>query len=177
VFDYARYRTEIVPALVTLLRTGVPEPWLAEVFRAEPPDGYGWSRMAFASTDLVAHCDWLGDDLRYLGGRPSGLLSLACTSGSCPERHHCVFQQDRPAVEELNALYEALVATRCLGPGQFVGRSRTPYGYQAVLDRLAVPAGDRVRELLAGLGSRGAGQWGHDVSAQVWIEAFGVRPA
>jgi hypothetical protein len=147
VFDYERYRWEIVPALLSLLRTGSPVPWLAEVLRDEPPDGYGWTEMAarFAArpTDLAAYCDWLGDDLRYGGDGP-----VVCPSVACPERDDCPFHRSRRDRAEVNALHQALVVTRCLGPGQFVGRGFTPYRYQAV--------GDRVRELLAQLGRRGA---------------------
>jgi hypothetical protein len=165
VFDYERYRSEIVPALVELLRTGEPVRWLREVFREATPDreyGYdlAWPRMAHRLADqpidLAKHCQWMGEDLRYLGDEAPDRLTLICPSLTCPERGHCVFHRERHAVEELNALHEALVATRCLGRSQFLGRNFTPYCYEQVLDRHAVPADDRVRELLAALGMRGA---------------------
>jgi len=165
VFDYERYRSEVVPALVQLLLAGEPEPWLGEVFQAATPNGeYGydviWPRLATQladqPTDLVRHCTWLGDDLRYHEAEPRDPLMLTCPSSICPERRRCVFHQERHAVEDLNALHEALVATRCLGKSQFVGRTITPYFYEPALDRLRVSAKDRVRELLAGLATRGA---------------------
>jgi hypothetical protein len=36
-FDYERYRREVVPALIGLLRTGQPETWLDQLI--EPTDG------------------------------------------------------------------------------------------------------------------------------------------
>lgn len=164
VFDAERYRTEVVPALV-LLRTGEPVPWLAEVFAAATRhEEYGYhlswpqlaARCAEQPTDLARHCTWLGADLRYPGPEPRDPRTLVCPSTTCPERERCLFHQERHAVEELNARHEALVATRCLGRSQFLGRTVTPSGYTPVLDRLRIAAGDRLRALLAALGTRGA---------------------
>ena len=165
VFDAERYRAEVVPALVRLLRTGEPVPWLAEVFGAATGhDEYGYhlswpqlaARCAEQPTDLARHCTWLGADLRYPGPGPRNPRTLTCPSTTCPERERCLFHQERHAVEELNALHEALVATRCLGRSQFLGRTVTPSVYTPVLDRLGVAADDRLRTLLAALGTRGA---------------------
>lgn len=181
VFDHERYRTEVVPALVQLLLTGEPVPWLGEVFRAAYPDGGDgydviWpllaARLADQPTDLVRHCTWLGSDLRYREAEPRDRSTLTCPSSTCPERTRCVFHQERHAVEELNALHEALVATRCLGRSQFVGRSSTPYSFEPALDRLRVSADDRVRKLLAALASRGAAvgyQFGGTEGIHGWL--------
>jgi hypothetical protein len=59
-------------------------------------------------------------------------------------------------VEPLNALHEALVAARCLGPAQFLGRTITPDYYGPLLERLDVPAASPVRGLLDALATRGA---------------------
>ena len=53
-------------------------------------------------------------------------------------------------------MHEALVATRCLGKSQFLGRNFIPCRYEPVLDRHEVPADDPVRELLAALATRAA---------------------
>jgi hypothetical protein len=113
VFDYECYRNQVVPALVELLRTGEPVPWLGDVFRSATPTGeYGydvvWPRLASQlreqPTDLVRYCTWLGRDLRYVGGhrvdRSTG-RQLACSSLTCPERVRCRLHQDadRHAVE------------------------------------------------------------------------------
>ncbi|MEU4777273.1 hypothetical protein [Micromonospora sp. NPDC023633] len=174
VFDYGRYRGEVVPALVELLRTGEVVPWLGEVFRsAAAMGGYGygvlWPRLAaqlrVRPTDLARYCTWLGRDLRYVGtervDRAVG-EQLACPSGTCPERVRCRFHRDggRHAVEELNALHEALVAVCCLGPAQFLGRSITPAYYLPLLARQGVPDDDPLRGLLGALATRGAA-WGY----------------
>jgi len=166
VFDYDQYRGVVVPALVDLLRTGEVVAWLGELFRSAQSMGeYGydvlWPRLRERPTDLARYCTWLGDDLRYLGGQQvdrSRSELVTCPSLACPERARCLFHQDgdRNAVEQLNALHEALVATRCLGPSQFLGRSVTPNRYEPVLERQNVPVGDPVRALLAALGTRGA---------------------
>ncbi len=97
VFDYERYRGEVVPALVELLRTGEAVPWLAEVFQSAPPlgeHGYDvqWPRLAAElrerPTDLARFCTWLGNDLRYLGAAPVDRISgtqLACPSRVCAQ--------------------------------------------------------------------------------------------
>ncbi|WP_430782380.1 hypothetical protein [Actinoplanes sp. G11-F43] len=171
VFDYQRYRTEVVPALVALLRTGEPGPYLTSFFR-ETAAGHRmdfaarWpqiaARLRMAPTDLARHCTWLGPDLRHLPGPRTGAPrveqrgALVCRSRFCPERVQCPMHQDRQATELLNILYEALVLARCLDRPQFVGRTFHPLVYGPVLDELAVPATDPVRALLAALAGRGA---------------------
>ncbi|MFG2010390.1 hypothetical protein ACGFNF_15095 [Micromonospora sp. NPDC048868] len=175
VFGYERYRAEVVPALVRLLRTGEVVPWLGEVFRrASPEGGYGYgvlwpqlaSQLRERPTDLVRYCTWLGPDLRYVGGRRATRAQLTCPSGTRPERGRCRFHRDgdRHAVEELTALHEALVAVFCLGSSQFVGRTVAPAYYLPLLARQGVPDGDPLRELLGALATRGA----------VWGYRFGV---
>jgi hypothetical protein len=171
VFDYERYRSEIVSALVELLRTGEGAPSLAAVFRSAGgpmgEQGYDvlWPRLAARlrekPTDLMRHCTWLGRDLRYIGESPvdrSTGKQLTCDSLTCPERVQCPFHRDndRHGVEDLNDLFEALVALRCLGPAQFLGRSITPNFYRPALERRNVPAGDPTWGLLGALGARGA---------------------
>lgn len=170
VFDDRRYRDEVVPTVVELLRTGAVPSWLDQIFRSAPSAGeYGhdvtWPRLAAElrerPTDLARHCTWLGPDLRYVGGDPVDRWNgtqVRCRSLTCPERERCRLHRDNGpfAVEELNRLHEALVATRCLGPGQFLARSITPHYHLPVLERQDVPAGDPLRGLLAVLATRGA---------------------
>ncbi|MER7891363.1 hypothetical protein ABTX15_16200 [Micromonospora sp. NPDC094482] len=147
-FDYERYRDKVVPALTELLRTGTVVPWLGDVFESATPMGeYGydvtWPRLAAQlrerPVDLARHRTWLGSDLRYIGEqRPDRSLGhqRSCPSAGRPEGEWCrLHPDDGPhAIEELNALHEALVALHCLGPAQFLGRSVTPDFYLPVLE-------------------------------------------
>ncbi|GAA1655445.1 hypothetical protein [Actinoplanes couchii] len=163
VFDYHRYRTEVVAALVDLLRTGEPGDYLTGFLRAAEPR-FDQLRdrivagLGVQPADLARHCTYLGADLRYLHGEPrvDQRNTLTCVSASCPERDRCVLHRQRNAVEHLNVLYEALVWRRCLDRPRFVGRTFIPFTYDPLLDDLGVPAGDRLGRLLAALGTRGA---------------------
>ncbi|WP_213011463.1 hypothetical protein [Paractinoplanes toevensis] len=199
VFDYERYRGEVVPALTALLRTGSPATWLADLFtraahaavaveNSRPADHAGddgydlvWPRLAgrFRSepVDLVRHCTWLGSDLRYAGptrvDRSVG-KRVRCGSLACPERPRCPFHRDNDphGAEPLNVLHEALIATRCLGPSVFVGRTITPDYYVPLLERWEVPAADPVRGLLDALATRGAAlghQYGVTEGIHGWL--------
>ncbi|GLY02593.1 MULTISPECIES: hypothetical protein [Actinoplanes] len=165
VFDYDRYRSQVVPALVEMIRGRGVEPWLAEVFRSAGGYEAGWRRLAeelrTRSTDLARYCTWLADDLRYIGADPvdrEAGKQVFCHALSCPERLRCRFHadNDRFALEELNALHEALVATLCLGQSRFLGRSVTPGLYLPVFRRCGVPEGDPLWDLLGALATRGA---------------------
>lgn len=75
-------------------------------------------------------------------------------------RHICVFHiQTREAgqyvVEEFNEALADAIAARCLGEGQFVGRSRTALDYRTILVSLGVDEHTEVYELLEKLGRRG----------------------
>ncbi|WP_433370379.1 hypothetical protein ACQPZX_45415 [Actinoplanes sp. CA-142083] len=184
VFDYDRYRDEVVPGLVELLRTGTPAPWLDEVLKAPSEYGDYWQELAAAlresPTDLAQHCTWLGDDLRYIGDRPVDRLTgnqMTCNELSCPERERCRYfqDQDRHGVETLNALHEAAVATRCLGPSRFLGRTITPDYYRPVLERQGVPATAPVRGLLEALATRGAA-WGYQFGRTEGIHGWLTVP-
>ncbi|MET3428808.1 hypothetical protein BJ973_008020 [Actinoplanes tereljensis] len=182
VFDYERYRGEVVPVLTALLRTGLPASWLADLFtRAEHGYDQAWPRLAdryrAEPVDLARHCTWLGSDLRYAGptrvDRSVG-KRVRCDAPSCPERTRCPFHRDSdPAgAESLNVLHEALVASRCLGPSVFLGRTITPDYYVPLLERLEVPAADPVRGLLDALATRGAAlghQYGVTEGIHGWL--------
>ncbi|MBL7260596.1 hypothetical protein [Paractinoplanes lichenicola] len=147
VFDYERYRQEIVPVLTGILR-GDPTPaWLEDLFRAaRPMDQWGfdvqWPRMVEELQerpfDLAGHADWLGDDLRYLGEPPAKLMHR--TLMPCPHGDGCFFGAGS---QTFNALHEALVSTRCLGSSQFVGRTVAPDFYRPVTDGLLTALGSR----------------------------------
>lgn len=164
VFDHERYRAEVVPALLELLRGGEPAPWLGDLIDAAPqlPSGAALvSELRRRPADFARHCTWLGADLRYVGGdqvdRSTG-KQLTCRSLTCPERLFCRFHTagDRHAVEDLNALHELTVAVRCLGASQFLGRTITADYYRPVLAAQGVSAADPLWGLLAALATRGA---------------------
>jgi hypothetical protein len=186
VFDYERYRAEIVPAMVDLM-LGTPPAWLATVIRTatptrDPDDPMSWPHMAERfrerPVDLTAYCDWLGADLRYTGGDPVERTwdrQARCPSLTCPARTWCPMQRDqsRHHVEGLNALHEALIEVCCLGESKFVGRSTNPYFYRPVLERHRAPAGDPIRGLLDALATRGAAlgyQFGVTEGIHGWLD-------
>ncbi|HEX5205241.1 MAG TPA: hypothetical protein VFW27_35405 [Actinoplanes sp.] len=169
VFDYVRYRDEVVPGLTELMRSGVAVPWLAEILQVESEYGDTWRQLMAElrewPTGLARYCTWLGADLRYAGDRSIDRLTgrqMTCNVLDCPERERCRFFQDQDpqGVEALTALHEAAVATRCLGWSQFLGRTITPDYYRPVLEHQHVPVTAPVRGLLEALATRGA-VWGY----------------
>ncbi|WP_143235435.1 hypothetical protein [Paractinoplanes atraurantiacus] len=164
VFDYERYRAEVVPGVLSLLRGGDVPPWLAGLPGSEWTDIWApmAGRMRSRPVDLAAYCLWLGEDLAYLGNqlvmRPEGARQwLRCPSTTCPERSRCSFHAgaEQENVEELSFLYAAWVTLRCLGEGQFVGRSARPSAYDPLLEHLGVPGNDPIRLYLNALDVRG----------------------
>ncbi|KUL21487.1 hypothetical protein [Actinoplanes awajinensis] len=166
VFDYDRYRRTAVPGLVEVIGGAGVTPWLDGVCRRRGEHfAEEWLELADASraapVDLVAHCGWLGDDLRYLGALPESRVDwrrtgrweqVRCSSGSCPERARCLLHEraDRDTPEMLFWLFEAVVGECCVGEGRFLGRNMTLGALPPVPD-------GRVAELLVALGGRGAG--------------------
>ena len=126
VFDYAKYRAEVVPGFAGLLRDGVAAEWMRDVLRewTEQDEYRPAITEVMGAVDLGAHCSYLGED-----------WSVAV-----------------PVAGSRN-LYEKCVTGRCLGEGQFLGRSVDCYFYWETLGELG--AQDRVRELLELLGRRG----------------------
>lgn len=160
VFDYARYRAEVVPGFAGLLRDGVAAEWMLEAQRRERTEvGMEDYRAAISevmgAVDLGAHCSYLGEDWSVavdLEGQ--GWDTRACRSESCAARGRCPFHRSAgTAVEDLLFWFQKGVAERCLGEGQFLGRSVDCYFYWETLGELGAP--DRVRELLELLGRRG----------------------
>ncbi|GAA1655430.1 hypothetical protein [Actinoplanes couchii] len=156
VFDYRRYRGEVVPALLDLLRGGEPGGYLTAFVR----DTVTGHRLDFGSRwpeisgrlrgEPARWCRLLGDDLRFSGVHRAGRDLI------CPDGALCALHRDPDGLENLNVLFEALVCSRCLDRPQFIGRGFDPYDYWPLLDAFGVPAGDRVRRLLSMLCSRGA---------------------
>ncbi len=179
VFDYERYRVEIVPAAKHLLLTGEMAPWWAEAARAMAA-GYGLESnademiaalTARSGLDLDRYCTYLDPDLGLRDSQPERYHAprhvrrnewdlRACHSAECPMRRICAFHiQTREAgsyiVEEFNEALADAVAARCLGGNQFVGRSHTAFDYRTLLASLGVDDHDVVHDLLEKLGRRG----------------------
>jgi hypothetical protein len=175
-FDYRRYRDEVVPALLELLGAGRAPTWLTEfIERCDEQEAYGrdWTGILIPylrahPTDVARYCTHLTADLAYRSGewtrRGWGAQTYSpCRSTGCPERGGCPMheaQARRPSggseiLELLNALFEGVVAVHCLTSSQFVGRSCYALDYLPLLTTLGVDAGDTVRELFAALELRG----------------------
>lgn len=169
-FDYHRYRYEVVPALVRLLRTGEPTVWLTEMIderfdrRTAAWTGLLLPYLRTHPTDLIRWCTYLDEDLRAPGrppgtpGAPEAPGAGPCRSTMCPERGHCPVHEGRDDLlrTALNSLFEAAVARACLGSSQVLGADGTALGYLPTLDGLGVAPNDPVRGLLTALELRGA---------------------
>jgi hypothetical protein len=153
VFDHARYVGEVVPALVDLVRTATIEaPWLAW-FAAWRPDGMALLRRH--RVDLEEHCTFLGPDLRCRDEADAG---SSCRSARCPVRDRCPLHETSAgsALEVLRSAFTVAVELRCLGAGQFLGRSRTPACFSEVIEQLGVPVDNGLWDLLDALDRRAA---------------------
>jgi hypothetical protein len=175
-FDYQRYRDEVVPALLELLGTGRAPTWLAEfIERCDEHEVYGrdWTGILIPylrahPTDVARYCTHLTADLSYRGSewirRGWGEQTYSpCRSAECPERGGCPMheaQAQGPSggseiLELLTALFEGVVAVHCLTSSQFVGRSQYALNYLPLLTTLGIGAGDPVRDLFVALELRG----------------------
>ena len=125
-------------------------------------------RLDFPTTpwqpvDLQRHCTYLGADLSWSGSYDDTDLFAAdwdqrsCKSKECPEIDRCPFHISRPTAlaESLNRLLEIAVSMRCLGSGQFVGRSRYVTHYLPFLSDLGIRPDNPLVRLLTLLGKRG----------------------
>jgi hypothetical protein len=180
VFDYERYRTELVPAAKQLLLTGEIAPWWQETVRAVAQK-FGMSDYADAwitalttrwDIDLEQYCTYLGPDLGVHARQSARVRATlqedqrptwevrACPSPDCPIQHRCLFHRTHltgreQAVEDFNQALAYGIAAHYVGEGQFVGRSWTPFAYQAYLAQIGVDADDPLHEFLDQLGQRG----------------------
>jgi hypothetical protein len=166
-FDYERYRDEVVPAFQRLLLEGDFEP-CSQIL--PDPDALSIDERLLRyfrqhPTDLVRFCHYLANDFAFPGPRPPlpwsaqiGWEARTCQSRTCPARQHCLFhvlQPEDDLVCEFNVLFEQAVCARCLGEWQFVGRSVNAHWYDEALQRMQVPGGHPLARLLHHLGSRG----------------------
>jgi hypothetical protein len=171
VFDHARFVSEVVPAILALLRTGELRPILGALIPWHLPwlgEGEGtWGDWGpFGGADLARDCTYLrATELAFEGPVADswwdGWEERACRSSECPSGTRCPYhiQQDGPdrQVDVVSELFEHAVARHCLSQdeGQFVGRSVNSGYYRDLLDRYTARQSDAIRRLLHALGTRG----------------------
>lgn len=166
VFEHETYITKVLPAFLKLLRDGHVCDWLRPFVERRQMQPELWDR-----TDLKRFCTYLERDFSWRG--PYDLSDTyglkwderSCKSEDCPEREHCPFHRSgsETIAEQVNWLFKIAVSIKCLGPSQFVGRSKTVSYYWELLAGLGVGQDDPVVNLLACLGKRGfviGYQWG-----------------
>jgi hypothetical protein len=171
-FDYAAYRDSVVPALLRVLRDGEIEDWLAKIYRDEleemgrsPEKCNDFEQLK--GVDLLKHCTYLDSEFAVQSPvSPGSLYDCAwnvrvCKSLTCLVRDRCPFHArenvwtDGLSEEELLLrLFQRAVIQRCLGAGQFLGRSIDSFFYWESLDALGVHSDSRVHQLLERLGRR-----------------------
>jgi hypothetical protein len=160
VFDYARYRREVVPVVQEWLRTLQFIDPIDATFVADEGTQFG---RPIAGTNLVADSTTLGADLRFLGEPNQGdewfdaWSARRCASSTCPSRTTCPWHQEETGPgNTANALIEWLIGKAgCLGERAFVGRTVTTGQFAVFLDACGFPPATRLRQLLDALGSRG----------------------
>ena len=151
VFDHEAYLTAVVPAFLELFQEGQVAAWLEPFGKHRELKPQLWDKR-----DLARYLAGLEPDFSGAGG-----YDLQDTYGDDWETrwsHLHSLQSPAPAgdlAEQLNWLFKIAVSLKCIGAGQFVGRSRTVSDYAELLRELRVDNDDRIVELLAALGKRG----------------------
>ena len=171
-FDYELYHSDVLPAFLRLIRDNSADAWLQQLHRLHN-DGLGIDEcltrysLSLAPVDILKYCTYLDPDLavRTVRSDPRSLYDCgwetrACRSTDCTVREQCPFHfaeepQQTMVADYLLRLFHMAVADRCLGPGQFLGRSIDCFFYWTTLDELGVAPADPIRFLLQRLGRRG----------------------
>jgi hypothetical protein len=171
VFDHALYRELTVPTFMRLVCEGVMDPWLQEFLQTPEAADWGGAQIDASFVHLPDGfedcCTYLDSELavcklhviveREYDGRWE---ARACRENACAIRDSCPFHishgKDLPA-NGFNCLHllERIIAKRCLGEGQFLGRSIDCSFYWQTLDHLGVEMAHPIRHLLERLGRRG----------------------
>jgi hypothetical protein len=148
-FDYEAYTTIVVPAFLTLLRSGHLIDWMRPFFHKRRLQPELWDR-----TDVSRFLAGVKEDFSC-----AGPYDLEETFGENWRQRWARSAQASPpseaTAEQVNWLFKIAVEVKCLGRGQFVGRSATVSNYANILSELHVKQSDRVIHLLAALGKRG----------------------
>lgn len=159
-FDYHRYITTVVPAMLEVIRTGQTKSWL-RALAAHPLITIKLDLTHHA--DLARYCTYLSPtDLSWRGDYAASRLGWhweerACTSPDCPERASCPFHAINPprAAGELTHLFDVAVAAASLGASQFLGRNFDIVDYEPLLAHLGVAVDHPLWHLLWLLCRRG----------------------
>jgi hypothetical protein len=158
IFDHARFVTEVVPSLRTMLVTGDVPPDVASRWHQlthEPLPEIG-------RADLARDCTYLRAELAYEHriehGKPwfDDWSERGCTSTACRSAASCPFHRNNPRfADEVNGMIAGLVADRCLGESQFLGRSVNVAFYRELLQLSPIAGQPALTHLVENLGRRG----------------------
>jgi hypothetical protein len=170
-FDYELYRESVVPAFNRLMCEGSMDQWLLGLLETHE-DEPGFRERVAASKGFVPSRFW--DCCAYFDSEfgltktfagPEGDYNgsweaRACRDSDCPLRDTCPFheiqgEQLNPVVDDWMRWLEKAIVHRCLGPGQFLGRSIDCFFYWDILDEQGIPLTHPIRVLLERLGRRG----------------------
>jgi hypothetical protein len=177
VFDFKAYQEGILPAFHQLMVSRQTPEWLRPLISRLDLPATSWQPV-----DLLRHCTYLGADLSWSGPCDdtdlfaAGWDQRSCKSKECPENDHCPFHLNSSSglAESLNELFKTAVSVKCLGQGQFIGRSWYITHYLTFLFGLGVRPNDPSVARLARLGKRGlvvGYQWtSSNVGISGWLE-------
>lgn len=162
-FDDQLYRERVAPALRRFVETGDADGWLEDLLRrlANMDWEFDLPRIRGLGFSFDAVCDYLGADFSFPPcGADKGLgdwENRACSSDTCPAREVCPLHGSRqpPVADDFNNLVEACVVDQCLGPGQFLGRSVSPFRYSETLEAFGIGSDHPVFDCIRKLGYRG----------------------
>lgn len=173
-FNYAIYVDDVVQAFRRLLLDGTPASWMHEWLDEYPDDRLRWSGV-----DLPEYCTYLTAELapatpfEQVAYPMGGWEHRACRTATCPIRQQCPLHiaQDGRNAERLHTLFIRAVSARCLGEGQYLGRSTTVWLFIDMLEEEG-HLNDRLRGLLSCLGLRGYVMgygWANSDGVQGWL--------
>lgn len=151
IFDHETYLTAVVPAFIELFQQAQVAGWLEPFVKHRELQPELWDKH-----DLARYLAALKPDFSWAGD-----YDLHDTYGDDWKTRWSKLHSPQTAApaaqlaEQINWLFEIAVSIKCVGAGQFVGRSWTVSNYPELLRDLRVRDDDRIVELLAALGKRG----------------------
>ncbi len=162
IFDIHAFREEVLPAVQQFVRTGARADWLDRVVRRlSVEDAADFTGIQGCGLSFKEVCHYLEPDFAFTGRDGDQWArdwnQRACASKTCVGSTVCPLHESRPptVAADFNLLVQACVVDRCLGPGQFLGRSMSPLRYAETLRGLGVGADHPLTDLLLKLEYRG----------------------